>query len=90
MKKHDYKRIEIVAADGFTPKELKTIQHTLEHALEEGGTKTAITLHCSSKRPGRPSPIIGDKIGDKIEMETARVEHNDDHFEEALHCVEAL
>ena len=85
MKTHDRKRIEIVAADGFAPAEIEKIQHTLENALDEAGTRPAVAVRLV-RIQGKPSP--GE--GNRIEVETVREEPDEDVFEEALQYVEAL
>jgi len=86
MKKHERKRIEIFAADGFAPAEIETLQQVLESALEKAGRETTIAVRCLSRIEARPD--LGE--GDRIEVETTSMEQDSDSFEEALHCVEAL
>lgn len=87
MKKHDHKHIEIVAADGFAPAELKMLQVTLEQALGEVGTKATIDVRTVKGKQGAANPIKG---GDAVVMEVTRDKRAADVFEEALRCVEAL
>jgi len=80
MKKHESKRIELFVADGFELKEIKRLQHILEHAVEEIAPETTIAVRRMSRNQGREE--------EGIEEDATQDEEIDDVFEEALRCVE--
>jgi len=87
MKKHDNKRIEIVPNKAFTPAEIETLQQALKLALESAGTNATIAVSLPEAGPWQTES--GTEAVDR-EMEASLVEPDEEIFEEALHCVEAL
>jgi hypothetical protein len=86
MKKNAQKRIEIVATDGFAPRELETLRHKLEKGLRETGAKISVIFHSSNRLKRLPKP----EAENRLEVHAEWEEPADDSFEQALRCVEAL
>jgi hypothetical protein len=86
MKKNAQKRIEIVATEGFAPRELETLRHKLEHGLRETGAKISVIFRSSRRVNRTPKP----EGTDRLEVHAEWEEPNEDSFEQALRCVEAV
>jgi hypothetical protein len=86
MKKQGQKRLIIVAADGFAAAEIETLQHLLEDVLGGPGRETPFAVRRLRRTERRP----GSGKAEGIEIETTWKDAEEDAFEEAPECVEAL